>query len=160
MRKLGLFLIVLSFLAFGTGSAKATGVRQCVARARNDFVACRNECTNDLKNDRFLCRNIEAGCGRECLGRRESCIDAATQPLEDCLTGCKSDLNAAKASCRTTCGGDRACLDTCIDTAQVTAFTCRDDCREGFHANGGEAAVAQCRADFRTCVNLCPHHNP
>jgi hypothetical protein len=91
----------------------------------------------------------------ECLGEREL-LDDATEPLETCVRGCRAAPVAAKADCRASCSGDAACLDACVDAAQVAALTCRDDCREAFRANGGPAAIEQCREEFRTCVDACP----
>jgi len=128
----------------------------CLEEARDTLQSCRAECVNDFRNERFICRNVEPGCGRECLGSRESCIEAATQPLVICLAGCQDTLAQAKAACVTTCNGDTACLDSCIDAAQVDAFTCRDNCRESFRMSAGPTEIASCRATFRECVRNCP----
>lgn len=164
MRRHALFVIVI--LALGsaltmaatesTTEAVAPSTRSCVLQAREDLQSCSAECINDFRNERFTCLNVEPGCGRECLGRRESCIEAASQPLVTCLTDCQNTLAQAKAACVTTCNGDTTCLDGCIDQAQVNAFTCRDNCREAFRMSTGPTEIEACRAAFRECVRACP----
>jgi len=156
-----MMLAVLLTLAFGAARAEtATAVTAsggaCLLQARDELRSCSAECVNDFRNERFTCRNVEPGCGRECLGHRESCIETAGLPLVECLAGCQGTLAEAKAACVTTCGGDAACLDTCTDAAQVDAFTCRDDCRESFRMSGGPTEIEACRASFRECVRACP----
>jgi hypothetical protein len=155
MKRHALVLTVL--LALGCSAAMAaTPGRACLLQAREDLQSCSGECVNDFRNERFTCRNVEPGCGRECLGHRESCIETASQPLVDCVTGCQNTLAEAKAACVTTCNGDTSCLDTCTDQAQVDAFTCRDNCREEFHMGPGPTEIESCRATFRECVRACP----
>jgi hypothetical protein len=154
MKRHALMLAVLFVL--GAGAAMADTPRECVTQARDELQSCSSECINNFRNDRFVCRNVEPGCGRECLGRREGCIETATEPLVECLGGCQSTLDTAKDACHTSCADDTACLDACIDSAQVDAFTCRDNCRETWRLDGGTAAVEVCRATFRECVKACP----
>lgn len=151
-------IVLTAFLVLGVSAvmAQTTSARTCVAAAREELQSCSSECINDFRNERFVCRNVEPGCGRECLGRREGCIETAGEPLAECLGVCQATLAGAKATCVSTCQGDQTCLDPCIDTAQVDAFTCRDDCREEFRAGGGPAAIEVCRATFRECVKTCP----
>jgi hypothetical protein len=156
MKKHALVLTMFLACLASAAMAQSTSGRVCVAQARDELQACSAECINDFRNERFVCRNVEPGCGRECLGHRESCIETASEPLVECLGDCQTTLIAAKAICVTNCNGDQACLDTCIDTAQVDAFTCRDNCREDFRASGGPVAIDVCRATFRECVRACP----
>jgi len=159
-------LVATVILALGSAAAIAAtedttdivspSTRSCVLQAREDLQSCSAECINDFRNERFTCRNVEPGCGRECLGRRESCIETASQPLVTCIIDCQNTLAEAKAACVTTCNGDATCLDTCIDQAQVAAFTCRDNCREAFRMSTGPTEIESCRATFRECVRACP----
>ena len=130
--------------------------RACANAARQAVLSCREQCTETFRDAKFECKDVEPACGRTCLGTRETCVETALQPLVDCLGGCRDALATAKNDCQTQCGEDSACLDACIDQAQVTAFTCRDTCKETFETGGGEAAVDQCRDDFKACVRACP----
>src|SRR5262245_37495385 len=156
MKRHVLVLSILLLTASAAALAETTSVRSCIAEARDELQECSIECVNDFRNERFLCRNVEAGCGRECLGRREGCIETASEPLVACVGVCRTTLIAAKAACVASCNADPLCLDPCIDAAQVGAFTCRDDCREEFRLSGGVAAIEACRATFRECVRACP----
>jgi hypothetical protein len=141
-----------------TTAAMATGGpdRSCGIQAREDVLACRAACTDEFRNAKFLCKDVDPACGRQCLGAREGCIESAVQPLEDCITGCQGTLASEKSYCQQSCGENTGCLDSCFDQAQANAFTCRDNCRESFVTNGGPAAVDLCRQSFRSCVAQCP----
>jgi hypothetical protein len=44
----------------------------------------------------------------------------------------------------------------CVDPAQVTAFICRDACRDSFRTNPIVIAdEANCRSIFQACVHAC-----
>jgi len=156
MKKHALVLTMLLTVLASAAVAQTTSGAACILQAREELHSCHAECINDFRNERFVCRNVEPGCGRECLGRREGCVETASEPLVECLGSCQTTLIEAKATCAQSCNADQSCLDTCIDTAQVDAFTCRDNCREDFRANGGPAAIDVCRATFRECVRACP----
>jgi len=156
MKRHALVLSILLLAASAAALAETTSVRSCIAEARDELQSCSIECINDFRNERFNCRNVEPGCGRECLGRREGCIETATEPLVVCAGVCREALIDAKAACGTSCNGDPSCLDPCIDAAQVAAFVCRDDCREEFRLSGGLAAIEACRTTYRECVRSCP----
>ena len=151
-------IVVCVLLALGAAAAPASvsPSPSCVLQARQELQTCKAECINDFRNERFVCLNVEPGCGRECLGRRESCIEIATAPLDECIGGCRTTLQASKDSCARTCGENESCRDSCVDQAQVDAFVCRDNCHESFRTGGGEAAVEACRQQFRGCVLGCP----
>ena len=40
--------------------------------------------------------------------------------------------------------------DACIDQAQVVAFMCRDECREGV-----QGSMKECRTILRNCLKAC-----
>src|SRR6185369_11847420 len=63
--------------------------RACAVHAKQEVLGCREECTGDFQNAKLLCRDIETECGLQCLGHRESCIETAVQPLQDCLGNCR-----------------------------------------------------------------------
>src|SRR5204862_2867045 len=64
-------LTLVSFAARPETTAAATGSGgACLLEAREELQSCSAECVNDFRNERFTCRNVEPGCGRECLGHR------------------------------------------------------------------------------------------
>ena len=136
--------------------ARPTTDHACAVHAKQEVLGCREECTGDFQNAKLLCRDIETECGLQCLGHRESCIETAVQPLQDCLGICRDTLESDKSVCAGLCGADTACFGSCVDQAQVPAFNCRDDCEVTHRTNGGDLAVDVCRQDFKNCVALCP----
>jgi hypothetical protein len=142
MRMIGVVGALALVSALGGTPASGATDPACVAQARQDFVACRAQCKDDFATSRFACR--------ACLAGRAVCLDAVTQPLQDCVGGCRATLQADKAACAP---GD----DACIDAAQVKAFVCRDDCREAWRADPNTASgIANCKNVFRACVRACP----
>jgi hypothetical protein len=130
----------------------------CLVQSKATFQACRQQCTDNYKDDKFRCRNVEPGCGNACLAGREVCLEPINDTLDTCLDGCKATLQQTKQDqCHVppACApGDTVC-DGCVDDAQVQAFICRDNCREDFRANHTDD-VKQCHAIFRACVHACP----
>ena len=101
MKRHVLVLSILLLAASAAALAETTSVRSCIAEARDELQSCSIECINDFRNERFNCRNVEPGCGRECLGRREGCIETATEPLVVCAGVCREALIDAKAALHT-----------------------------------------------------------
>jgi hypothetical protein len=141
----------------GGGTVVAQDTTQCLTDAVDARKACKAECKDDFQTAVFNCKNVNPECGKACLEGRARCMQPFVQVLEDCLDGCRAQLEGDKADCQTRCSGDQACLDPCIDAAQVTAFICRDNCRESFRANeSAQEGIKNCRAAFRACVHACP----
>jgi hypothetical protein len=110
-------------------------------------------------------------------------IDAECPNAESCvadstLANCTGGTNACNAvfttqatgdpgsgGCGATCGpqgqvcschGDQACAE-CLDTAQVTRFLCRDECRDSFRVNPVVVSGKQgCSTSFKACAQACP----
>jgi hypothetical protein len=60
------------------------------------------------------------------------------------------------AACGAPCAPtDQTCTD-CLDAAEVTAFTCRDGCRDGWRTDPRIVAmIKNCRNVFKSCVHAC-----
>lgn len=155
MRGIGV-RFVLAVACVGGAVATAQADPACIAQSKETFKACRQQCSDDYKDDKFRCRNVDPGCGNACLAGREVCLEPINATLDTCLDGCKATLQDTKQNqCHAPCAaGDTVC-DGCVDDAQVAAFVCRDNCREDFRANHTDD-VKQCRAIFRACVHACP----
>ena len=154
MRGYGLpFLLALAYV--GGMAAIAQADPACLAQAKQNFLGCRQQCSDDYQDDKFRCRNVDPACGNACLAGREVCLEPIRAVLEGCLDGCRATLrNTKQNTCHAPCApGDTVC-DGCVDDAQVTAFICRDNCREDFRANHTDD-VKLCRAAFRACVHVC-----
>ena len=158
MRNFG-FRFLLAVTCVGGAVATAQADPACLAQSKETFKACRQQCGDDYKDDKFRCRNVDPGCGNACLAGREVCLEPIRAILDGCVDGCKETLRDYKNTiCPAQCASDPdpvSCLDNCIDGAQVQAFICRDNCREDFRANHTDD-VKQCRAIFRACVHACP----
>jgi hypothetical protein len=149
----------------------ATADLACRLQAKEEFRACKADCKNDYRSAKLGCRNVDPACGLGCMAGRQVCRDSVDDilatgqlpgggTLDNCADGtdgCKAGLQAAKDACGAPCApGDQAC-DACVDAAQVTAFVCRDDCRESWRSNGVVAALKEsCTTTFRACIGACP----
>jgi len=98
------------------------------------------------------CRNIPHACAEACRTVRDNCVDDAMDELEICLSPCTTELSKARIDCRSLYSGNETALDHCIDIAQLTAFACRDECRESIRV---ASALKQCGKAFRTCLKGC-----
>jgi hypothetical protein len=155
MRGFGLE-VLLAVVCVGGTAAIAHADAACLAQSKETFKACRQQCADDYKDDKFRCRNVDPACGNACLAGREVCLEPINDTLDACLDGCKATLQQTKQDdCHAPCAvGDTVC-DSCVDAAQVQAFVCRDNCREDFRANHTDD-VKLCHAAFRACVHACP----
>jgi len=154
---LGLAMFFVGGL-MGVPGAMADDFRsQCVQDANAVFEECRTVCREDLQAAKDECRNVPHECADVCRDTRDQCVDQAIDDLEACLSPCNTDLLAAKDTCRTVNDQDPAALDQCIDTAQVIAFVCRDQCRESFRL---ASALKECGKSFRGCIKNCLKPTP
>lgn len=151
--------VLVCGVVFGTAWVAAPPVsalerdRACI----DDAVAAKKDCKLRCKTDFLLakdaCWNVDHECADACRAQRSLCYDGPLATLEACLAQAHADLEAAKTACRTQEPPlDPVALDACIDAAQVTAFTRRDECREALDRD----AIKRCRMDFRACIGLCP----
>jgi len=158
MRHYRSWVLLAAALVLGW-TARASADASCIQQA-------------DYHDSKFACRGVEPSCGTACLAGRQVCQDGveaildtgqlpAGGTLADCATGtdgCKATLQADKQ----TCPGwpcqlsDQACND-CVDGKQVTAFICRDTCRDSWRADPTVISLAQnCKDVFKACVQACP----
>ena len=169
MTRSGARLLIAAGVVVGFARA-AHGDPACILEAKATALACIAQCRDDLRSARFACRGVDASCGRACLAGRQVCTDAAEDILQtgqvpgggvlaNCsggTAGCRAALQAAKAICGAPCNGNAVC-DACVDAAQVTAFVCRDGCRESWRTDPTvKSLLASCRTTFRACVAACP----
>jgi hypothetical protein len=171
MRRLGRAALAV---AAGLSLASITDAhadRECIGRAKDTYVSCRDQCKDDFFSAKFACRGVSPACGLACLAGREVCVDAAEDilrtgqfpdgsPLANCPGGtdaCMSALKTAKSACGAPCAPSDAACNACVDVAQVTAFTCRDACRDSWRPDPRVvAALSTCRKSFKSCVQACP----
>jgi hypothetical protein len=134
---------------------------QCVHDANQTKKDCVATCQENFSVARDLCRNVNHECADACRAGRKACVDPIRQVLTDCLGGCQATLDQAKADCRADPNNPpgSTSLDTCIDNAQIAAFTCRDNCRESFNTQANRDALKNCRRIFHACITTCPPAN-
>jgi hypothetical protein len=158
-------LVVGLAIATWTSGAWAGSVAQCLRDARSTLKTCRDACTSDFLDTKAGCFNVQTGCFLGCKDGKTECLDDATKPLTDCLAVCDGPLDAARASCKASCGcggvtdrcGFNPCFIGCMNGPQTIAFQCRDTCRGAFRLNtSAQAALAACRTAFQSCVQACP----
>ncbi len=147
MRLAALALLIGAFVAIGFGSARAD-VDSCLQAARAEVLECRELAREAFRTAKDACLERDHDCVDVCRADREDC--AETSQIAADLAVCNADREVAVDACRNTTPEDSPERDTCIDAAQVDAFTCRDGARE---ANKGE--LKACRADFRSCARAC-----
>jgi hypothetical protein len=148
------------------GRASGSG---CITDAKNTYGECKSQCKSDFTDARGLCRGVSPGCFAACVDGRTACVDAARQPLTDCLTGCDNTLQQNRQTCKAncSCGGTtnpcniNACFIACMNPFQLQGFTCRDTCRDNFRLDpAAQAALKVCAKGFRGCVGSCPPASP
>ncbi len=162
--------LALAVMLLADSAVRAHADATCVQRARTDMVACVAQCRDDFRSARFTCRGIDPTCGKACLAGRQACVDDVADilttgqlpgggTLANCAGGtdqCRSDLRAARTACGAPCNANPTC-DACVDAAQVTAFVCRDTCRESWRRDATVHGLLEaCRVSFRACVAQCP----
>jgi hypothetical protein len=171
MRRIVMGLVVGGFF-LAPHVARATVDPACILRAKNDYLQCKSDCQSTFRDDKFRCRNVQPACGNACLAGREACLEPYDQVLTDCINGCDSTLQQGKQDCASGCGCNvpgpsctdnccandpMSCYNTCVDTKQVDAFVCRDNCRESFHNDATlQQNIKNCRNAFHVCVGQCP----
>ena len=159
--------IALTILALAALSpVLPAGAQTCRQQAKIDYKNCTTSCRSDFTDEKAGCLNITPGCFQACQDGRHDCVDTATQPLTDCLAQCQPPLAAAKAAGRTSCScggqgqpacGFNPCFIGCVSQPESIAFDCRNTCRGAFKLNtAAQAALAQCKSDFKTCLGNCP----
>jgi hypothetical protein len=151
MRALSATMTLGLFLTIGVGGAAADS--QCMRDAKAARVECKVECDEDFTIARDLCRNIDPVCAAGCRLERDDCRSAVFGALDQCVDGCRVQLDLDRAGCPKR-GRNR---DHCLDRAQVRAFVCRDECREELQVKNGLGA---CRDDFRACMAGCVVSEP
>ncbi len=146
MRALSATMTLGMFLMIGVGGAMAD--TQCMQDAKEARTECKSSCDEDFVIARDLCRNIDPVCAAGCRMERDDCRGAVLGALDQCVDGCRVQLNVDRAACPKR-GRTR---DFCMDRAQVRAFICRDECREDLQVRPG---LNGCRDDFRACMAGC-----
>lgn len=130
---------------------------QCIQDAKTTFLECKTLCQENFQVDKDECWNIPHECAEICRSSRETCVDEALNDLDACLTPCNNTFVDAKADCRLLYAPGSIDLDRCIDAAQLTAFICRDECRESIHL---AVALKSCGRAFRVCIKGCMNPTP
>ena len=149
---LSCLLVLITGVSIGTAIAKDRDpAQQCIREAAKDYQECRKGCQTDFKDAKDICRDVDHSCAVGCATGLEQCEEIPLTTLQSCKNNCNSTLDADKQNCRSQNPKGTEALDSCIDQAQVDAFLCRDECREGV-----SGALQQCRVVFRTCIGACP----
>jgi hypothetical protein len=174
---------VLAGAALLVASA-ASATNTCVQSARQTYNDCKQSCQDDFTAAQLTCRNIEPACGEACLEGLSTCTASVEQILDtgqlpggttslancaDGLNGCDAALQQARQACWAQyCASGQTCTSCaqttdqvscwdCIDPAQLTAFSCRDACRDSFRLDLTVQAMKNlCKSTFNACKKQCP----
>ena len=100
--------------------------------------------------DKSACLAKDAACVQSCGDLRTACAQPLQTAIDAAIESCEATRRTAVATCVATTppGPER---DACIETADSTAFVCRDDAREA-QAPG----LAECTKAYVGCVRACP----
>jgi hypothetical protein len=145
-----LFMLLTGGLMNAAIAKNPDPAKQCVHGAAKDYQDCIRQCQSDFKEAKEVCRDVSHACALTCADSLDQCEERPLSTLAICKSTCNSELDAEKATCRSQNGKGTEALDACIDQAQVKAFLCRDECREGV-----STILQQCRTDFRNCISAC-----
>ena len=151
---LGIGALGLGVLLAASPASAVKRNRPCVRSATVDRGACYTTCRDDFQVAKDACQNIDHACAETCRANREACRAAPLSALVVCRAPCESALADAVTNCRNTTSRGTPERDQCIDAVQVTAFQCRDTCREQ-----AAPALRKCRADYTACIKACPPAN-
>jgi hypothetical protein len=152
------FMAILFSIAWVMSSesfARVTIDPDCTKRAKSDLQTCISDCRESFQVSKDSCRNIDHDCAEDCRTEYDGCVSPILTDLGADLATCQAALDDARAACRVAFESGTANRDTCIDQAQVVAFTCRDGFREE-----SQPALAACRVAFKGCILACPPANP
>ena len=156
MRTVAMMMLLGMFVVGGLvgipDSSASEFQSQCIQDAIATRVECKALCQENFQMDKDECWDVPHECAETCRSARETCVDEALDDLDVCLIPCSDTLAAAKEDCRGLYPLGSQDLDRCIDAAQLTAFICRDDCRESIHL---AAELKSCRKTFRVCIKAC-----
>ncbi len=147
---LGSFVFLLMLIAASSVGAFTISPR-CIWDATAEFALCVSTCRDAFRVDRDVCHNVNHDCAETCREDFEDCVATPLMDLGGCRVNCDAHLKIAKDTCHSSYQPGTKELDTCIDAAQLSAFSCRDECRET-----AAPALLQCRRDFRSCIKACP----
>lgn len=155
MMLLGMFVVGGSI---GIAESRASDIQfQCIQEAQTILLECKTFCQENFQVDKDECRNIPHECAETCRSSRETCVDEALNDLDACLSPCNNTFVETKADCRLLYAPGSKDLDRCIDAAQLTAFICRDECRESIQLAD---ALKSCGKAFRVCIKGCMNPSP
>lgn len=152
------FLAILFSIAWIMSSASFARVTidsECIGRAKTDLQTCIAGCRESFQISKDSCRNIDHDCAEDCRTAYDGCVSPILTDLGADLATCQATLDSARTACRVAYQSGTANRDTCIDQAQVVAFTCRDGFREEY-----QPALAACRVTFKSCILACPPVTP
>jgi hypothetical protein len=150
-KRLWFFAVVLFGGVLMASSVMAgTTDPQCIAGAKSTFQSCVQDCQEDFREAKYLCRGLDPGCAETCWDAFESCVNPVLDELADCKALCNDDLESGTAWCREHTGWRNDARHKCVDWVQRCAFSCRDRCRESF-----QPALKACRETYRGCIETC-----
>ena len=126
------------------------GSRECLAQALQASNAAVATCNQVAAADKSACLAKDAACVQSCGDLRTACAQPLQTAIDAAIESCEATRRTAVATCVATTppGPER---DACIETADSTAFVCRDDAREA-QAPG----LAACTKAYVGCVRACP----
>jgi hypothetical protein len=122
----------------------------CLSEAKGALKECIAGCKEDFQTEKDSCRNIDHVCAEGCREAYDTCIEEPLTDLANCKVPCNTTLATAVVNCRSMYGRGTHDRDTCIDQAQVLAFTCKDACREV-----ANPLLKTCRDAFKACIIGC-----
>jgi hypothetical protein len=151
MRRLHIGVLAVAVGIFGAGQVfGVTSDPTCVSQARTQKKTCLSSCKDSYQQARDLCYHVDPSCVSGCRSDQATCAGPFLDTLQPCVDNCQSQLRTAKPACPP--AGDPTRSD-CIDAAQLTAFNCRDACRDDPTVSSG---LQSCRQAFHSCVKGCP----
>jgi len=125
--------------------------KQCKRDAKDIYKDCRQNCRDELQLARDACLDRDHDCVEACRVERTDCRAPLLAQRDTAIDACNAARATAIAACKQDFEPGTKERDTCIDTAQIAAFRCRDDAREAVRPD-----LKVCRQDFLACARACP----
>jgi hypothetical protein len=143
---------VAALTVLAVGPVRAEGVGPCISAANQGYHDCKGGCRESFQLTKDTCANRDHVCVESCRADRQTCSQPILNTFNTALAASAVLREQDVANCRVLYGDGTPERDTCIDNAQVAAFSRRDAAREAAHPG-----LAQCRRDFSACVHTnCP----
>jgi hypothetical protein len=133
------------------GGQPPLGSGMCSADAKSAVQEDLAGCRRTHQATASACIGKDVMCVPDCTDTRETCNEPAQAALDIALAACRSQGKTALSACAATHPVGSTELQQCVETAQATAFACRESAIQA-----AAPSFAPCTKGFLGCLKACP----